>query len=96
VDLYKEATALRNIDMSRLRMIVAGAAIVGAAVSGELAWLHARSLEAFGVICGGLTPHCGWCVSAVVSGAVAAAALTAEWRARRPVAVPVKAKTSDR
>lgn len=85
-----------NFDMTRLRMIGAGAAFVGAAVSTELAWLHARALSALGVICGGATPHCGWCVSAVALGLIGAAALAAEWRVQRMAAVAVRAKSSDR
>lgn len=85
---------MRNNDMTRVRMIGAGAAFVGAAVSAELAWLHARSLSAFGVICGGATPHCGWCYSAVALGLIGAAALAVEWRARR-AAVPVRTEPAD-
>ncbi|WP_374569791.1 hypothetical protein [Phenylobacterium sp.] len=85
-------SAVAQIDMSKLRMAGAGVAIVGSAVSAELAWLHAKTLSAFGVICGGLAPHCGWCVATVGFAAVAVAALTVEWRERRQAAVPVKVK----
>lgn len=41
--------------------------LAGAAVSAELAWLHARSIQALGVICGqGPDPHCAWCPTALV------------------------------
>jgi hypothetical protein len=76
--------------MSRLRIAGAGAAIVGAAVSAELAWLHARELSAFGVICGGTTIHCGWCVSTIALAGLAVAALVSEARARRAVAAVVR------
>lgn len=85
-----------NFDMTRVRMLGAGAAFVGAAVSTELAWLHARALSALGVICGGATPHCGWCVSAVALGLIGAAALAAEWRAQSLAAVALAARPADR
>lgn len=81
---------VRDEDMGKLRMAGAGAAIVGSAVSAELAWLHARELSAFGVICGGATPHCGWCVSAAGLAALAAGLLYAQWRAARPAPVAIR------
>lgn len=51
---------------SELRTWAGAIALVGAAVSAEFAWLHARAIEAMGVICGDAPAlHCGWCPTAL-------------------------------
>lgn len=58
------AAAITSTD---IRMISASACLVGAAISLDMAWLHARSIEALGVICGrSAEVHCAWCPLAAV------------------------------
>lgn len=68
--------------------------LVGAAVSAEFAWLHARAIQALGVICGSQpSPHCIWCPTALV---LLAAGLVLLSRSRRLRAAPAYAPAKGR
>lgn len=68
--------------------------LVGAAVSAELAWLHARAIQALGVICGTQpSPHCIWCPTALV---LLAAGMVLISRSRRRHADPAYALAKGR
>lgn len=72
---------MRPIDRSEVLATV-GAVLMGAgAVSAELAWLHARAMDAQGLLCGASEPHCAWCALAVAGLTAGAATL---WLAFRP------------
>ena len=50
-----------------VRLLLGASLLAGAAISFELAWLHAReTAEIYGVICGGAgaAPHCAACYAA--------------------------------
>lgn len=60
----------------RLQTLFATLSFSGAALSAEMAWLHARALHLAEAFCG-LAPreHCGWCVAAAALALTGAAAL---------------------
>ena len=74
----------------RLQTLIATLSFSGAALSTEMAWLHARSLHLADAFCG-IAPrvHCGWCVAATALALTGAAALVhggLESRGLRPAA----------
>jgi hypothetical protein len=71
-----EISRMRDTPM-RLPTLVATLSFSGAALSAEMAWLHARSLHLVDAFCGvsPTAPHCGWCVSAAALALTGAAAL---------------------
>lgn len=61
----------------RLQTLLATLSFSGAALSAEMAWLHARGLHLAEAFCGFApqAPHCGWCVAAVALALTGVAAL---------------------
>lgn len=61
----------------RLQTLLATLSFSGAALSAEMAWLHAHGLHLAEAFCGFApqTPHCGWCVAAVALALTGVAAL---------------------
>lgn len=76
--------------ISEGRMVVAPILGGASAIAGELAWLHARAVEAAGLLCGqAATPHCGWCVTA---GGLAFVAVAVAARLDQRLAAPAVAR----
>ncbi|MFC3077233.1 hypothetical protein ACFODL_03915 [Phenylobacterium terrae] len=83
----------------RLQTLLATLSFSGAALSAEMAWLHARGLHLADAFCG-VAPreHCGWCVAAVALGLTGAAALIhgrRDSRAEQPARVRRRWTTAD-
>jgi hypothetical protein len=80
---------------SEIRTWAGALALVGAAASAELAWLHMRAVQALGVICGGpAESHCAWCPLAVALLGIGAFLLKAP--ARQPAEVRAEIRSSRR
>ena len=78
----------------RLQTLLATLAVSGAALSAEMAWLHARSLHLTEAFCGiaPRAPHCGWCVAAVALALTGAAALIHGRRDSATQAAPARGR----